>query len=56
MPVQPMSDGSIMPRADQFPGDRSGGAAGKDGNHRRIATPIEDVPEDEMAARRTAAG
>ncbi len=46
---------SIMPPADQFYGDRSGGVTDRHGNQWWIATHIEDVSNEEMARRMAAA-
>lgn len=41
----------VMPLADQFYGDRSGGVKGPCGNVWWIGTHVEDVPPEEMAKR-----
>jgi PhnB protein len=45
---------SLMPPADMFYGDRSGGVKDASGNSWWIATHIEDVPADELARRHEA--
>jgi uncharacterized glyoxalase superfamily protein PhnB len=44
----------LMPPADMFYGDRSGGVKDASGNSWWIATHIEDVPADELARRHEA--